>query len=70
MSRESGSATYERVLGISEVALMCGVTTKTVCRWLSKGRFPAPIQAIQRGRLRWRQSTIDLWLESRIRGMA
>jgi predicted DNA-binding transcriptional regulator AlpA len=57
----------DAVVGIRQVALMCGVSAKTVSRWLSCGRFPPPVQAVPRGRLRWKRSVIERWLESRLR---
>ncbi len=56
---------YDPFLGITQVATLCGVTAKTVTRWLARYQFPPPVQAVPRGRLRWKQSTIEHWLESR-----
>ena len=50
-----------------EVIAMLGVARSTLRRWMADGTFPRPIKlsAGPRGRVAWRQSTIEHWVASR-----
>ena len=52
----------DEVIGMRAVALLCGTTAKTIHDWLRLGAFPLPMQAVPRGRLRWKRSAIEQWL--------
>jgi len=51
------------LLSISTLAQHLDVSPKTVRRWVGVGHFPSPDHRIPGGRMRWRQSTLELWLE-------
>ncbi|MDA7423820.1 helix-turn-helix transcriptional regulator [Thalassococcus lentus] len=51
----------DRLLKVSEITEQLAIAEPTVWRWISNGKFPAPIKL---GRAsRWRQSTIEQWLK-------
>jgi len=51
------SDTLEKLLGARAVCELLSVNDRTLRRWLSCGRFPAPLRLPGR-RLRWRESVI------------
>jgi prophage regulatory protein len=47
--------------------LVIGISSVTAWRLLKRGEFPAPIQ-LSRGRVAWRRTDLEDWLNSRERG--
>ena len=56
----------ERLLTIAEVTAWCGLSKDSIYRLMGAGDFPAAIRVGQRA-VRWRESELDAWLESRPR---
>ena len=54
----------DRLLRISEVAKICGLSAVTIWRLRKTGAFPAPLQVGPRA-VRWRESALREWIESR-----
>ena len=49
-------------LGPSEVAILLGISERTLTRWVQQGRFPKPFTF---GRARhWEQATVEAWMEA------
>jgi len=55
----------ERFLRRREVEERVGFSRSTIYRLIAAGNFPAPISLTQRS-VRWRQSDIDGWQNSKI----
>lgn len=57
-------STLDRVLKPREVAEITGLSATTIWRERQRGTFPDPIK-ISAGRLGWRVSDLNAWLEER-----
>lgn len=56
----AGTHTLDLMVSMKEVTKAAGVSARTIYRWLSEKRFPAPV--LQSGSVtRWRQSDITRW---------
>lgn len=54
-------------LSTNKVAVIFGVSTRTVARWCSEGRFPGSLKTDDdSGRWRIPQRAIDLFIENRL----
>lgn len=56
--------TLDKVLKPREVAEITGLSATTIWRERQRGTFPDPIK-ISAGRLGWRVSDLNAWLEAR-----
>lgn len=59
----------ERMMKIEELQKCFSVSRATIERWVAEGTFPAPIR-IQRRTLRWLESDVDKFVDSRPRATA
>lgn len=50
----------EELAGLSEIAEMLGVTTRTVQRYMEREDFPEPLGVLAAGRV-WLRADIDRW---------
>ena len=50
------------LLGITQTEKITGIKRKTLRRWWEKNKFPKPTDF--NGRLYWRESTINTWLNT------
>lgn len=58
-----------KLLDINEVADQLGVAPQTIYRWRTEGRdMPNGIKVV--GRLRWRQETVDAWIDRELAKVA
>ena len=56
------------LLTMPQVCELLQFASRTVCRWVSQGRFPAPLAFgadAQRGPKRWLQSEVHAWIAAR-----
>ena len=60
-----GKTQLDRLMRLDEVLEVCALKRNQVYRWISEGRFPAPIKPGGPGTQasRWRESTIAEWLD-------
>jgi hypothetical protein len=49
------------LIGVSEIALIAGVTSPAVSNWIARGIFPAPAHTLRGGSL-WLWRDVVLWL--------
>ena len=61
-----------RLLRVSEVAKLLGVSTSTLYKWVKQGQFPRPImlgpmKPKQRQTKRWVLSEVEEWVNERAR---
>ncbi len=57
----------EMLLTRRQVEEKCGISTSSIYRLLAAKQFPEPIRISARG-IRWPESELQRWLESRPRG--
>lgn len=57
------STSSQNLIGVAEVAVILGVSKRTIYRLVSAGEFPAPIRI--RASSRWRRSTVNAWIAER-----
>jgi prophage regulatory protein len=61
----------ERYLKVGDVVSWLGVARSTIYRWVDEGHFPKPIvlgpEKDRNSTMRWSQTEIEKWLESRPR---
>jgi predicted DNA-binding transcriptional regulator AlpA len=50
----------DELAGLSEVAEMLGVTTRTVQRYMERSDFPEPVERLAGGRI-WRRAEVEAW---------
>jgi predicted DNA-binding transcriptional regulator AlpA len=50
----------DELAGLSEVAQMLGVTTRTVQRYMERPDFPEPVERLATGRV-WARADIEAW---------
>lgn len=55
---------HDRYLTIADICLQLRVHPKTLLRWRRAGQFPPPIE-LAPGSLRWRESHVQEWVDSR-----
>ena len=60
------TTTTDRFLRLSEVLARCGLSRSSLYRMMRDGSFPEPLKVGVRA-VRWRESEIEAWLESRPR---
>lgn len=49
-------------LGPSEIAILLGISERTLTRWVKQGRFPKPVTF---GHARhWDEATVEAWMEA------
>ena len=60
------TTTTDRLLRLSEVLARCGLSRSSLYRMMRDGSFPEPLKVGVRA-VRWRESEIEAWLESRPR---
>ena len=53
-----------KVLRVTEVSRLIGVSKATLYRWIKAGGFPRPLQLGPRA-VRWPKDEIDEWLRNR-----
>lgn len=58
------SPVSERLLNIEQVSAVIGLARRTIFRMISCGTFPRPDVAIGSRIRRWRQSTVEGWVEA------
>jgi excisionase family DNA binding protein len=59
--------TKEPRLGPSEVAILLGISERTLTRWVQQGRFPKPVTF---GRARhWEKTTVQAWIDAARKGV-
>ncbi len=46
-----------------EVERITGISRSTIYRLVKSGKFPRPV-ILSTGSVRWRQSTVDFWMQS------
>ena len=63
----SVALTPDDLLTDAQVALMLGVSPKTLATWRSTGRYALPFLRIG-ARIRYRRQDVNAWLESRRHG--
>ena len=54
-----------RILRLPDVLERIGVSRSTLYLWVSKGRFPAPIQLGERS-IGWIESDVTAWIERKV----
>jgi predicted DNA-binding transcriptional regulator AlpA len=54
----------ERLIGRKEVLLLIGISNDTLWRWITPGRFPAPMK-IGKKKVVWRSSVLATWTAQR-----
>lgn len=52
-----------RLLSINEVVDILGVSRMTLYRWRDSGRFPEGRKIAGSNMVRWRESTVDQWID-------
>ena len=55
----------DRILRRKDVEQLTGLSRSTIYRHVSAGTFPAPVKLTER-LIGWRESTISVWLASRV----
>ena len=60
------TTTTDRLLRLTEVLARCGLSRSSLYRMMRDGSFPEPLKVGVRA-VRWRESEIEAWLESRPR---
>jgi predicted DNA-binding transcriptional regulator AlpA len=53
----------EEIVGLSEIAEMLGVTTRTVARYRTRDDFPEPLARL-RGGFVWRRADVERWAKA------
>jgi excisionase family DNA binding protein len=53
--------TTPMLLTIAKVQEVCGVSRRTVYRWVADGLMPPPVRI--GGSLRWRVSQLEIWVQ-------
>ena len=53
----------EELAGLSEIAEMLGVTTRTVQRYMEREDFPEPLGQIAAGRV-WLRANVETWAKA------
>lgn len=51
-----------KILKIAEVALVTGLSRRSIYRFVKQGEFPAPLR-LGPGRVGWTEEAIDVWIE-------
>jgi prophage regulatory protein len=62
----------KQMLRVSEIADWLNVSKTTIYKWVKDGNFPEPIilgEGDRSAASRWLKEEVDLWLESRPRGV-
>ncbi len=54
----------DRLLNVREVQQMTSLSRPTIYRFIGSGRFPKPIKLSPKGRVAWRASHIQIWIEN------
>ena len=66
------TAPSKQMLRVSEIADWLNVSKTTIYKWVKDGNFPEPIilgEGDRSAASRWLKEEVDLWLESRPRGV-
>ena len=59
----------DRILRIGEVSTVTGLSRSTIYRRMAEGQFPQSVK-LGKGRVGWRESEVQEWLESLPRAAA
>ena len=51
----------DEIVALSEIAVMLGVTRRTVQRYMDRPDFPAPLGVLAGGRRVWRKDDVAEW---------
>ena len=54
----------DRLMGITEVAMVTGLSRSTIYRLIANNEFPLPVSISSR-RVGWRESAVIAWIETR-----
>jgi prophage regulatory protein len=54
----------DRLMGITEVAMVTGLSRSTIYRLIASNEFPLPVSISSR-RVGWRESAVNAWIETR-----
>lgn len=57
------SSNTRRLLAVGDVQKLTSLSRATIYRYLVEGRFPRPIRLSPRGRVAWRLSDVEAWID-------
>ena len=58
-----------RLMRLSEVIRLTGLSRSTVYLLISRGQFPKPVRITERA-VAWSSSVVQLWIETKLKGSA
>lgn len=54
-----------RLIALPEVVNRTGLSRATIYRYVAKGIFPRPMQAVAHGAVRWSEGAVNRWIEDK-----
>ena len=54
----------KKFLSLKEVAKFLGLKPATIMKWVKAGRFPAPDSRLSRKVIYWKESTVEMFINS------